>query len=128
MRSGVRLAAWIPATRATARTSPLLTALLATMADVSGFMYTRPRATARPVGRAPGRGRLRPLDNGLDWVDRADGVDHLGRRHDTVLAPRAVGVERHELDEPHAHALVAAEGGEVDHLVVVDPTHEHAVD
>src|SRR5438874_13103306 len=47
MRSAARLAAWIPATRATASTSPLLTALDATMADVSGCMYTRHRATAR---------------------------------------------------------------------------------
>src|SRR4051812_7874242 len=47
MRSAARLAAWIPATRATASTSPLLTALDATLAEVSGCMYTRQRATAR---------------------------------------------------------------------------------
>ena len=42
--------------------------------------------------------------------------------------PGAVGVERHELDEAHAHALGSPEGGEVDDLVVVHAPHHHAVD
>ena len=45
-----------------------------------------------------------------------------------VATPRAVGVEGHELDEAHADALLATEGGEVDDLVVVDAPHHHAVD
>ena len=39
-----------------------------------------------------------------------------------------VGVEGHELDEAHADAPLAAEGGEVDDLVVVDAAHHDAVD
>ena len=45
-RSAVRLAAWMPATRAAASTSPLVMALLATWAVVSGFMATLHRANA----------------------------------------------------------------------------------
>src|SRR3954463_10600902 len=43
----VRFAAWIPATRATASTSPLLTSRLAMAAVVSAAMKTLHRATAR---------------------------------------------------------------------------------
>ena len=45
--SAVRLAAWIPAIRAAASTSPLVMALLATMVVVSGSIDTRQRASAR---------------------------------------------------------------------------------
>ena len=47
MVSAVRLAAWMPATRATASTSPLVTSRLATATVVSGFMKTLHRAVAR---------------------------------------------------------------------------------
>jgi hypothetical protein len=50
------------------------------------------------------------------------------RGNHAITGPRAIGVERHELDEPHADPTVAAEGGEVDHLVVVDAAHDHAID
>ena len=43
-------------------------------------------------------------------------------------APLALRVERHELDEAHADALVAAEAREVDDLVVVDAAHHDRVD
>src|SRR6478752_7256884 len=43
----VCLAAWIPATRATARTSPLVIAPEAIFDAVAGSMVTRHRATAR---------------------------------------------------------------------------------
>src|SRR6476661_1433261 len=43
----VCLAAWIPATRATASTSPLVIAPEAILAAVDGSMVTRQRATAR---------------------------------------------------------------------------------
>src|SRR5581483_8166360 len=69
MRSAARLAAWMPATRATASTSPLLTALLATMADVSGFMYTLHRALARRwVGSLGVTSTMRALPSGSRWV------------------------------------------------------------
>src|SRR5215207_4640166 len=45
--SDVRLAAWMPATLATASTSPFLTSRLAIATVVSGFMNTLHRATAR---------------------------------------------------------------------------------
>ena len=47
MRSAVRLAAMIPASRATPRTSPLAAVPAVTSARVSGAMATQPRATAR---------------------------------------------------------------------------------
>ena len=47
MRSGVRLAAWMPAIRAAPSTSPLVMALLATLAVVSGAIMTLHRASAR---------------------------------------------------------------------------------
>src|SRR3954447_19213475 len=45
--SAVRLAAWMPAIRATASTSPFFTSRLAIAIVVSGFMNTLQRATAR---------------------------------------------------------------------------------
>src|SRR5680860_1769900 len=69
MRSGVRLAAWIPATRATARTSPLLIAPRATSDAVSGVMLTRPRATARRwVGSLGVTSTMRARPSGSRWV------------------------------------------------------------
>src|SRR3954465_5500044 len=67
--SGVRLAAWIPGMRAVPSTSPLLTALEITIADVSGFMYTRPRATARRwVGSLGVTSTMRARPSGWRWV------------------------------------------------------------
>ncbi len=45
--SAVRLAAWMPAMRATASTSPFFTSRLAIAAVVSGFINTLHCATAR---------------------------------------------------------------------------------
>ena len=70
----------------------------------------------------PGSGNLGEREH------RVDRVEDLGRGHDLVGAPGAGGVERHELDEAHTHATLAAVGGEVDDLVVVDAAHDHAVD
>ena len=47
--------------------------------------------------------------------------------HDLVATPLPLCVERHELDESNADALVATETREVDDLVVVDPTHDDDV-
>ena len=40
----------------------------------------------------------------------------------------AGGVERHELDEPHLHAVVATVAGQVDNLIVVHATLDHGID
>src|SRR5918996_256917 len=67
--SGVRLAAWMPATRATASTSPLLIAPRATSDVVSGRMCTRPRTTARRwVGSLGVTSTIRALPSGSRWV------------------------------------------------------------
>ena len=63
----------------------------------------------------------------MSWW-RADELDDLGLGHDLVVAPRLVGVEGHELDEPDDDALVATPADEVEDLVVVDALHDHAVD
>ena len=74
MRSEVRLAAWMPATRATASTSPLVMAPRATSEVVSGCMCTRPRATARRWRRLLGRD-----------------VDHAGPAQRIEVGEAAVG-------------------------------------
>src|SRR5690606_17557607 len=60
--------------------------------------------------------------------DRVDGGDDLGLAHDRLGRPAAVGVEGHPLDEPDGDAPLAAEGGQVDDLVVVDAPHDDDVD
>src|SRR5665213_3598953 len=68
-RSAVRLAAWIPATRAAASTSPLVMALLATLAVVSGFMTTLQRARARRwVASLGDTSTMRVPLNGSRWL------------------------------------------------------------
>src|SRR5665213_1467888 len=68
-RSAVRLAAWMPATLAAASTSPLVMALLATCAVVSGFMATRQRARARlSVASLGDRSTMRVPPNGSRWL------------------------------------------------------------
>ena len=57
---------------------------------------------AAAVAVAEALGRLdAPRAHRLEREHRVDAADDLGRRHDLVAAPGAVGVERHELDEPH---------------------------
>src|ERR1043165_724582 len=69
MRSAARFDAWMPAIRAVPSTSPLLTALDSTRADVSGFMYTRPRATARRGVASLGvTSTMRARPRGSRWV------------------------------------------------------------
>ena len=63
----MRLAAWMPATRATASTSPLVIAPRATSDVVSGCMYTRPRAIARRWRRLLGRD--------VDHAGPAEGIE-----------------------------------------------------
>ena len=74
MRSGVRLAAWMPATRATASTSPLVIGASATSDVVSGFMKTWHRA-------------MRPAVGGLLGRD----VDHAGPAQRVEVGEAAVG-------------------------------------
>ena len=86
MSSAVRFAAWIPAIRAAASTSPLVMALLATLVVVSGSIETRHRASARPMGRLPGRD-----------------VDHAGTAQRVEIGQHAVGHEEGlESDRPWA--------------------------
>src|SRR5436190_1176396 len=92
MRSAARLAAWMPATRATASTSPLLTALLATSASVSDFMYTRPRATARRWVASFGvTSTMRARPSGSIWVrprsDMCESLDAPWSAADLAHAP-----------------------------------------
>ena len=57
-----------------------------------------------------------------------DPIEHLLAGDQLLAAPRAVGIERHELDEPDHPAGVPGEGGEVEDLVVVpasDQDHVH---
>ena len=70
---------------------------------------------APPVrrGRAAGRELLERVHGG-------DAADDLVLADDRPAGPPARGVERHELDEAHLDAVLAAERGEVDDLVVVD--------
>ena len=83
---------------------------------------------ALAVDVAPPLGRLVAPDHGLERPPGADGADDLGGRHDLVGLPAAVGVERHELDVADLDAPVAAEGGELDDLVVVDAPHHDGVE
>ena len=70
MVSAVRLDAWMPATRATASTSPLVTSRLATAMVVSGFMNTLQRATARRWVASFGvTSTMRARPSGSRWVN-----------------------------------------------------------
>ena len=64
----------------------------------------------------------------LEREHRVDPLEDLVRRYDLVETPGAIGIEGHELDEAHRDASLAPEGGEVDHLVVVDAAHHDTVD
>ena len=94
--SGVRLAAWMPATRATASTSPLLIAPRATSDVVSGRMCTRPRTTARRwVGSLGVTSTIRALPSGSRWVSpRSDMGPTLVAPAGTTFIPRRRPVRR----------------------------------
>ena len=77
--SDVRLAAWMPATRATDRTSPFFTSRLAIAAVVSGRMKTLQRATSASV-----RGLFR---GDVDHPGTAERVE-VGERQITHVAPQ----------------------------------------
>src|SRR5438309_12094366 len=81
MRLGVTLAAWMPATRATASTSPLVMALLAIRLVVSGFMSTLQRASARRCVASLGvTSTIRARPRGSRWVrPRSDMQEVYGR-------------------------------------------------
>ena len=66
----MRLAAWMPAIRATASTSPFFTSRLAIAIVVSGFMNTLQRATARRwVGSLGVTSTIRAWPSGSRWVN-----------------------------------------------------------
>src|SRR3954451_4596433 len=69
-RFGVCLAAWIPATRATASTSPFVIAPDAILEEVSGSMKTRQRADARRwLGSLAETSTMRARPSGSRWVN-----------------------------------------------------------
>src|SRR5262245_16606158 len=95
MVSAVRFAAWIPATRATASTSPLVTSRLATATVVSGRMKTLHRAVARRWDGSFGvTSTMRARPNGSRWVkvwsDTAGKSRSAGRRHSGARCPTRV--------------------------------------
>ncbi len=76
IRLGVCLAAWMPATRATASTSPLVRELLATMEVVSGFIITLHRARARRWVASLGvTSTMRARPRGSIWVSPRSLID-----------------------------------------------------
>jgi hypothetical protein len=84
-RSAVRLAACIPATLAAAKTSPLVMALLATFAVVSGFMATLQRASARLwVASFGDTSTIRVPLNGSRWLRLRSVMGLSGRSRTTV--------------------------------------------
>src|SRR5580692_6486937 len=88
--SAVRLAAWIPATLAAASTSPLVMALLATLAVVSGFMATLHRARARRwVASLGDTSTIRVPLNGSRWL-RLRSLMGKGRGSRTTVYGRRV--------------------------------------
>src|SRR5579883_3460391 len=103
-RSDVFLAAWMPATRAAARTSPFVMALLATCAVVSGFMDTRQRANARRWVASLGEtSTMRGPPKGSRWLRlRSDTADSL-REPLGLTGERALGLC--SADRPDWHSL-----------------------
>ena len=80
-------------------------------------------AEAEPLG---GRGSA-----GLccfEWPNRRDSFKDLAAGDELGLVPLALCVQGHELDEAHDPTRVASEGGEIENLVVVDPSQDHHVD
>src|SRR5207245_110941 len=100
-RFGVCLAAWIPATRATASTSPLVIAPEAIIDAVSVFMRTRQRATARRWVASLGvTSTMRARPSGSRWVNSKGGMassvrpDRPRRRGQWRFCPGPPGVRR----------------------------------
>src|SRR5439155_21526684 len=118
-RLGVCLAAWIPATRATASTSPLLIAPDAILAAVSASMCTRHRATARRcVASLAVTSTMPARPRGSRWVNsEADMSASVGAadrpaygtlpRSAADLAHRAAGADEVDLPDPVAGPLRA---------------------
>ena len=79
---------------------------------------------------------ITPAGGGLHVRDRSttptgtprDALDDLVRGNHLRFTPRALRVERHELDEAHSDPAFASEAREVDDLVVVHAAHHDRVD
>src|SRR5262249_40991116 len=104
-RLGVCLAAWMPATRATANTSPFVMAPDAIFVVVSGSMCTRQRATARRcVASFDVTSTMRARPSGSRWVnsdaDTRCAPGGKGKAPPADLAHGAAGT--HEVDLPDA--------------------------
>ena len=85
-----------------------------------------PRPSANANRRAVDEAFAGQLDEGA--VRRLDQRADLGAGEHLVLAPRLVGVERHELDEPDDVRLAARELGERRHLGLGEALDRDAVD
>src|SRR3954467_4284569 len=131
-RFGVCFAAWIPATRATASTSPLVMAPEAIFAAVSASMWTRHRAMARRwVASLAVTSTIRARPSGSRCVnseaDMADSVEVarfafcplVGSAAD--LAHRAVGTDEVDLADAVPGPLGADGGGDGGGESVFDP-------
>src|SRR5690606_20219605 len=106
MRSAARLAAWIPATRATESTSPLLTAPRATSEVVSGCMCTRARATARRwLGSLGVTSTIRARPSGSRWVRPRSDMARILQGH-RAAARRSAADLAHGPPGPHELHLV----------------------
>src|SRR5215203_2699446 len=122
IRFGVCLAAWMPATRATASTSPLVRELLATMEVVSGFIMTLHRARARRWVASLGvTSTMRARPSGSMWV-RPRSL--MARVYGDVLlttdlAHGAVGADEVDLSDRVAGPLGAHVGSHGSGHVVV---------
>src|SRR5947209_12087089 len=125
IRFGVCLAAWMPATRATARTSPLVSELLATIDVVSGFIITLHRASARRWVASLGvTSTMRARPRGSTWVRPRSlmvGESRGDPRLPADLAHAAGGPDEVHLADGVPGPLVAHVGDDGGGEVVVGP-------
>src|SRR5688572_29505119 len=94
--SDVRLAAWMPATRATDNTSPFFTSRLAIASIVAGWANTLQRATARRCDGSFGvTSTMRARPSGSRWLN----VRSLIRDATLLNQPRPRGYPTRTVDE-----------------------------
>ena len=122
-QSAVLLAAWIPATRAAARTSPLVMALLATFAVVSGFIATLQRARARRWVASLGEtSTIRVPLNGSRWL-RLRSVMGWSVGH----GPQSTGDQEHQDGIGTLSGRLPIEAAQTERIARL-PTYEYRCD
>ena len=65
--------------------------------------------------------------NLLERPARVNAPVGLRGGNDHVACPMVVGVEGHELDKAHDHAMLARENGESFDFVVINAAHENGI-